>query len=150
MTEPSYSTEVVIPGTGEVVSLDDPDQAAVAYDRLAQLSRQIRDAQSVTRAALIFHGRQHGGLTYRLDAAEVKITQSDTIVWDLAILRELRDEGLPDDRWHELVTETVEAKVSATVAKQIAKANPVYAEIIGRAETRVPKAPTVSVALRAS
>jgi hypothetical protein len=143
------STALVVPGTGEVVDLANPDEAALAYVLLDELGRKVRMAQIDVRRALAAHAEQYGGNTMRLPSAEVKITHPEEIAWDLEVLRELRDAGLPDARWYELVTTTVDTKVSATVAKQIARANPEYAGIIALAETRTAKNPSVSVALRA-
>lgn len=148
MTE--VSTDLVVPGTGEVVDLSDADAAAVAWTRLTDLARQVREAQFVVRSALLEHAATFGANTFRVEHAEVKVSRSDELSWDLGILRELRDEGLPDERWDELVQSTVDIKVNAVVARQIAKANPTYAAIVARAETRHPKNPTVSVALRAA
>jgi hypothetical protein len=149
MTE-TPSTDLVVPGTGEVVNLEDPNAAAVAYVRLDTLEREIKSARATVREALVRHSSTYGGNTMRIDAAEVKVTRSDEITWDLGVLSELQDAGLPRSRWMKLVTVTVERKVNAVVARQIAKANPEYAAIIERAQDRRPKTPSVSVALRAS
>lgn len=142
--------ELAIPVIGEVVNLEDADSVALAYDRLLDLERQLRDAKGFLRSKLVEHAAAYGGNTMRLDHAEVKVTTSDEIQWNLNVLRELLAAGLPDGRWQELVETTVDVKVKAAVARQIAKANPVYAEIIGRAEKRIQKSPSVSVALRAT
>lgn len=144
------STDLVHPATGEIVDLADVNACATIYAALGDMETRIKDARVLVRRALVDHARVYGGDTMRIDAAEVKIGHPVEITWDLAVLRELRAAGLPDDRWNELVEQTVVHKVKATVAKQIAKANPVYAEIVGRAEKRHPKPDTVSVALRAS
>lgn len=146
---PAPSTELAVnPATGEIVELADPNACARFYAALGVMETKIKDARFVVRRALVDHARQYGGDTMRIDAAEIKIGHPVEIVWNLEVLRELRAAGLPEARWQELVETTVTEKVKATVAKQIAKANSAYAEIIERAETRIPKADTVSVALR--
>ena len=148
MTDTEVFT-LVVPGSGEVLDLDNPEDLATAFDRLATLNAQVQTARTLVVEAFVSYRVKQGlAGTFRTGNAEVKISESDTITWDLAVLRELHGAGLPVGRWQELVTETVETKVSATVAKQIAKANPVYAEIIERAQTRTPKRPSVSVAMR--
>lgn len=141
-------TALAVPGTGEVMDLANPADATLAWLRLDELEREVRGAKQVVKRFLVQHARDAGGLTMRTATGEVKVNEPVDITWDLSVLKELRAAGLPDSRWHELVTETVSTKVSATVAKQIAKAKPEYADIIGRAETRTPKAETVSVAAR--
>lgn len=143
------STALVVPGTGEVVDLGNPDDAARVWLRLRELDGQLKTAQTIVKRALVQHARDGGGLTMNVPAGEVKITEPVDIAWDMAVLRELTKAGLPQARYDELVTTTISHKVSATVAKQIAKAKPEYADIIGRAETRTPKGETVSVAPRA-
>lgn len=150
VVDTAESTALAIPGTGEVLDLANPDDAALAYNRLAVLAEQVRDAQTHVRRALVAHAGDYGGNTMILDSAEVKVTTGDSISWDLTELEKLKEFGLPTARWEQLVktTTTVERKVSATVAKQIAKAKPEYAAIIERACTRTPKPPSVSVSLR--
>lgn len=145
---PETSMALVVPGTGEVVDLANPDDATRAWLRLVEIENQLKAAKVHVKRALIEHARNAGGLTMNVPAGEVKISEPVDIVWDIAELRQLVAAGLPTSRYDELVTTTVSHKVSATVAKQIAKAKPEYAEIIGRAETRTPKPETVSVAAR--
>lgn len=48
------STDLIVPGTGELVSLDAPtDTLADAYDRVADLERQLRDARGALRGELL-------------------------------------------------------------------------------------------------
>lgn len=148
--EQDTSTELVVPGSGEVVDLANPDVATRAWLTLDELGRQVNGAKQIVKRALVQHARDSGGLTMRVQAGEVRVGEPVDITWNLAVLRELRAAGLPDSRWNELVTETVDTKVSATVAKQIAKAKPEYAAIVERAQTRTPKAETVTVAARAT
>ena len=49
------------------------------------------------------------------------------------------------ERWDALVTTVVTEKVDGRVAAQIAKANPEYAAIIYRAQSRKPKRPTIRI-----
>lgn len=146
---PAGTDMAVMPHTGEVVDLADANAAARVYVALGEMESKIKDARTLVRRALVQHAATYGGDTMRIDAAEVKISHPAEIQWDVNVLRELRAAGLPEKRWEELVETTVTVKVKATVAKQIAKANPVYAKIIERAERRIPKPDTVTVALRA-
>ena len=69
-----------------------------------------------------------------------------TIFPDFSIeVLELRDLGLPEERYGELVVATVTYKVNASVAKQIAGANPEYAKVIDRARSRPDTTPRVYV-----
>lgn len=155
MTETTEtSTALVLPGTGEVIDLDNPDEVAVCIARLKELRTQIGDAEIHLKRAML-DARAREGVTskLRLPSAEVTFgSDLGDLTWDLTVLRELRAAGLPDGRWDALVTTTIDYKVSATVAKQIEDSgNPEYAAIIGRARGRGPnKVRSVSVALRAA
>lgn len=144
------STEVAIPEIGEVIDLDNPDACALAYDRLKKLGDQVKIAQGMLRTELVRHGKVYGGNTMRLEHVEVEIGHPSELQWHMETLRELLDAGLPKERWDALVEVTVGHKVKASVANAIEKANPAYAAIIDRARVRVPKPPTVSIALRAA
>ena len=149
MTE--TSTALIVPGTGEVIDLDNPDEVAVTLARLKELRRLIFDAETELKRAILYAATREGVKTkLRLPSAEVTIGNPTEITWDMQVLRELRAAGLPDHRWDELVATIVDHRVSASVAKQIEDSgNPAYAEIVGRARTRIPKPQTVTVALRA-
>lgn len=143
------SMELAIPEIGEVVNLADPDSCALAYDRLDVLAKQIQSLRGLLRAELVRHASEYGAGTIRTERAEITVASPSELVWNLDVLRELQAAGLPKERWDALVEVTVSHKVKAGVANQIEKANPVYGEIVGRARSRHPKPPTVSVALRA-
>jgi hypothetical protein len=130
------STELALPATGELIDLADAPAVARAYTELAYLETRIRESKRVLRDALIAESRRRGTKTLRLAGGLVaRIKTKKDIVWDLEELEKLHELGLPEERYNELVQETVSYKVSAVVAKQIAGANEDYAKVIEQART---------------
>lgn len=128
------STELAIPATGELVSLEDAPACARVLNELALLETKIREAKRMLREALIAESQRQGTKTLHLAGGLVaRIKTKKDIVWDLEELEKLRDLGLPEQRFNELVRETTEYKVSAQVANQLAGANPDYKQVIERA-----------------
>lgn len=128
-------TELVVAGVGSVVNLDKPAEVAQALADVRALENALRDVKPILTGALVEESKRQGKKTLRFGDLEVVISQSREIVWDLEVLAELLDAGMSEERYAELVTETVTYKVSAQEAKIIAGANPEYARIIERART---------------
>lgn len=139
------STDLVVPFTGEVVSLEDPAHCAKVIAEIRELEQELRSLKAALGEALMEESRIQGTKTLRFPGIEVKINTPTEIAWDQEILGELQAAGLPEERFNDLVMMEVTYKVRANVAKQLASSNPAYAEIIDRAQTRVPKGSSVSV-----
>ena len=137
--------EIVCPGTGELVSLDDAPAVARALRALREFKRDVEDARSVLEAALIGESERQGTKTLHLDGLTASISADTAVEWDVTVLLRLLEAGLPAERYAALVTEEVSYKVDGRVAAQIAGANERYAEIVAAAKNRVPKRPYVRV-----
>lgn len=140
-----FRTEVVVPFTGEVVSLDKPEDCARVYSEIRELEQKLRDLRSYLGDALMLASRQQGTKTLRYPGFEVKINTPNNIAWDYSVLEELLDAGLPTARFNDLVMIEQTYKIDGSVAKSIAASNEIYAEIIERAKSRVPRTPSVTV-----
>ena len=127
------STELVDPRTGELVS--DPPRVAELVRYFRDQRRAYMDQIKAGEWLLVQEAERQGTRTFPLGDLTVEVKEDREIVWDLEILERLREMGLPEERWSKLVTEEISYKVNANVAKQIAGANPQYAEVIGRART---------------
>lgn len=144
--EVATSVELVVPLTGEVISLDDPGHCAKVMHEIRELEAKLRELKGYLGDALVEESRRQGTKTMHFPGLEVKINTPAEIVWDQEVLSELvTTAGLPEDRYKDLVSVEVQYKVNGSVAKSISASNPVYAEIITRAQTRVPRSPSVSV-----
>ncbi len=139
---------LVVPLTGEVVSLEDASQVAKAHVWVRDTERKLREVRRVLTEALVEHSRNAGTKTLHIDGLPkplvVRGGPESEIVWDVEALRVLLDMGLPAERFSELVSEEVAYRVNANVAKSIASANPDYARVISAAQTRVDKPWSVS------
>lgn len=140
------STDLVIPNTGEVVSLEDPEQCARALRDISDLEYKIREMKGVLRGVVVEESIKQGSKTIHFSGGmTAKITTANDISWDYDILLELVDAGLPEERFNLLVLTEVTYKVSGAIARELSGANPQYAEILERAKTSVPRTPSVSV-----
>lgn len=137
---PATNTDVVVsPGTGELVDLRDPAAVARALRDLRAHDQQIRTAKSILTDALAAEAERQGSKTLHLEGVgkvEMQGGPGSSLHWDIDMLDLLREEGLPEERWNQLVTMEVSYKINASVAKSIAGANARYAEIISAAQTR--------------
>lgn len=145
MTEVESSMELMVPFTGELVSLDDPAHCAKVMQEIRELEAKLRELKGYLGESLMEESRRQGTKTMHFPGLEVKINTPNDIAWDQEVLAELQAAGLPEERFNALVTTEISFKVNGSVAKSIAGSNEVYAEILARAQTRVPRTPSVSV-----
>lgn len=137
---------LVVPGIGEVVRLDNAPAVARALAAVKTLLGQAATAKRDLEDALAWHSTRAGTKTLRYGTVEAVVKSNNETEWDIERLRdELRAAGLPEERLGELIRETVEYKVNAAVARQVAGANPEYARIIEGCKTVLEKRPSVTV-----
>lgn len=137
------------PISGEAIPIrqivEKPEIGAEWLTTLRNTKSQIDLAIRAVSDALVLSSERYGTQTIPTSAGKVKVTHGKEVEWDLAILRELLEAGLPRARYESLVKSIVSYKVDGRVAKQISAANPKYAEIIGRAKREIEKRPSVSI-----
>jgi hypothetical protein len=141
--------ELVNPLDGELVKTSDLAAVGDALDRLKEHKRQVDAVIAQFTDAVVLESRRQGSKTLHAGGMELKVSADNEVVWDVTILPELLERGLPQDRYDELVTVEVTHKVNAAVANQIAGANPEFAEVIARAKGRRPKRQYVTPTRRA-
>jgi hypothetical protein len=137
--------DLVQPFTGELIAAGDVPKLAETIDELRALRQRANDAIAAFTQAVADESRRQGTKTLTADGWTVKLSPDSEPGWDVSVLTELLAAGLPEERYHALVTEVVSYKVDANVARQLEGASEVYAEIVGRARSRVPKNPYASV-----
>lgn len=138
-------TELVVPTTGEIVDAGDPEACLRALSEVRELESRLKELKAELTDALAREFSRQGTKTMELGGYKAELRGGTQVVWDVEVLEELRDLGLPDDRMNALVTPEVTYRVNASVAKQIAAANTSYAGVITRAKTEVPKASYVTL-----
>jgi hypothetical protein len=130
--------------TGELVEAT-PAKAAellvAAREMRGRLMNLVKDCEAV----LLDESRKQGTKTLHFEEGTATITGGTDLNWNLDILLELRNRGLPEERYNELVVATVTYKVDARIAKQLEAANPAYAEVIQMARSYEPRPYRVSV-----
>lgn len=141
----AVSTELALPNGVVIDTLVIADVVSAIKD-LDMLKAQVAAARRHL-VELVMEERKRTGsaATMHVGRSTVSIAVAKEIVWDLEELAKLRDAGLPEETWNELVITTVSDKVNANVAKRIAGANDDYAKIIAAARTDHEKNPTVTV-----
>lgn len=138
-------SEVLVPYSGQIVSLDDPPECLKLLAEIRELEGKLRDVKGALTEALGHEFSRQGTKTIEMNGVKAVLGPDSEIVWDVEVLEELRELGLPEERMNALVTTEVTYKVNANVAKQLAGANQAYGEVIERAKSRIPKTPYVSI-----
>jgi hypothetical protein len=138
--------EIAVPGTGELVSLEDARSCVFALDAVRDLERQIREAKAELTQAIIAHSKMQGTKTLHLEGLRAEIRGGTETVYDAEAIEEgLREAGMPEDVLAEVVVPTVTYKVDARRAERAAKANPEYAAVIEKHKSTVEKSTYVSI-----
>lgn len=140
----STTETAIVPWTGEQIDIHNPADAALALERIKEFSPRLAEFRARCTQTLLDESARRGQLRFETGRYAIEVRgQGESVEYDLEKLAVLRDEGLPDERWAELVK--LEPKVSAVVIKQLRR-NPTYDKIIERAvKNRSPKHPYVSV-----
>ncbi len=130
---------ILDPSTGELVPASDVPGVAAALANLREYAGRVREAIRAAEDVMIAESERQGTKTMRFGRTAVEVYGGSELQWDVEVLGELEEAGLPEERMNELVKTTFEHKVDSRIAKQLEASNPVYAEIIERARTRIPK-----------
>jgi hypothetical protein len=133
------SEELILPLTGELVPLAEPDQVARALADVRELKRQLDEARRVLEEALVAEAQRRGTKTLRWKGLEATVYGGQKLVWDVPKLNELRAAGLPEERLDELVTMVIDYKVDGRVIRELeGSGNEEYARIVREARQYVP------------
>jgi hypothetical protein len=149
MSEPSTDLalpdEILNPFTGELVPTGDLARVAATLDDLRGIRQKLNDAVAAFTEAVIVESRRQGTRTLTAGGVRLEVSADNTIEWDVEELLKLRDLGLPETRYNELVQQTISFKVNGSVARQLEGASEEYAKVIDRARVRVPRKQYVSL-----
>jgi hypothetical protein len=139
--------EISLPWTGEIIDLREPEKVADALDQVRNLKRALDELRSLLEGVLRLRSREQGVKTLHLEGGWKAVVSGGTRPeYDIDVLVErLEAAGLPSDRLDELVETVVSYKVDASVARQLAGANPAYKAALDEARTDVPAPWRVSV-----
>lgn len=143
----STSLELVVPGVGEIVNLEDYNQCARAIDAIRDLESQLRLVKAELSRAVAHAASVQGTKTLELDDGRKAVVGGGvTVEYDAdALLDALLSAGMPKERIWEIVVESRTLKVNAVEAKRAAAANAVYANVIDGCRTEIEKPVTISL-----
>lgn len=133
--------ELVVPGTGELVDLDDEIACVQALIAVRNFEQQFREVKAALTAAIVERAKVLGTQTLTLpDGSKASLKGGSEISYDAEeLMEQLRQLGMPEKRISEIVVEEVSYKVSAREAKRAAAANPEYEAVIESAKTTTEK-----------
>lgn len=140
-----HSTEIVAPTTGVLVDLSSPAEVAHALHEIRDIEDKVKDFKRVLTHVLVEEAARQGAKTIELGGLKVVIKEGEQILWDVDVLEDLLEAGLPQERFDELVKVECTHKVSKREADRIAAGRPEYAEIIETAKTVIPRVPYATI-----
>lgn len=138
-------SELVVPVSGELISFDDPGACLRVLNEIRDLESRLREAKADLTSALTAEFSRQGTKTLEINGLKAELRGGTEVVWDIAVLEELRELGLPEERMDALIKTEITYKVDASQAKRIAAANEQYAEVVARARQVIPKASYVTI-----
>jgi len=159
MSEPTHVPAVVeatdaevfvLPHSGEVVSLNEEVNCAVALDEVRRMQTHLAEAVRVLSAAIAARAAVLGTKTVNLSGGrKAEVRGGQETAYDAQELeRLLRVAGMPEERINEIITTEVTYKVKAVEAKRAAAANPEYARAVEAASTTVERPYSVTIRRR--
>ncbi len=142
--------ELAVPGTGELVDLNDEQSCARALATVRDFESELREVKGILTGAIVERSKVLGSKTIPLEDGRVATVSTDReVVYDAeAIEQAFRELGMPEERIREIVEETVTYKVKAVEAKRAAGANPEYDRVLKENARDVDKTPYVSIRRR--
>jgi hypothetical protein len=125
---------VVVPLLGLVVSPTAPQEVAEALGAVREAKRLLDEARGELERILAEEAQRQGTKTLHLDRATVSISGGPETVYDVEVLEQLLEVGLPDERYSELVKTRIEYRVDRNVIRQlVGSGNEDYQRIIAKA-----------------
>lgn len=140
------SEELVLPASGALVNLSDPNECAQALTDLRDLESRIKEAKAIITDAIVREAERQGTKTLQLEIGTASIRAGERTLYDAVAIEDgLRAVGAPEELIREIVQEQITYAVSGTRAKRAARANPTYAAVIEAATTTVDGRPSVTL-----
>jgi hypothetical protein len=130
------SETVVVPLLGLAVDLYRMEEVAEALDAVRQAKRQLDEARVGLEQILAYEAQRRGTKTLHFGELEVSVRGGPETTYDIEVLAQLQEVGLPEDRYNSLVKTRIEQRVDRNVLRQLlGSGNPDYAAIIRKAES---------------
>lgn len=143
-TDLALPEQLVDVRTGELLPAT-PDNAVSLLAAAREMRGRILSLVKDCEAVLLEEAKRQGTKTLHLDGGTATVSGGPKPEYDITILRELLDLGLPGERWDDLHVATISYKVDGRVVKQLEGANAEYAAVIARSRSYVDEPLRVSV-----
>ncbi len=125
--------------TGELLPAT-VDNAATVIQAARTMRSRLHDVVAQATAWLAEESARQGTKTLHAGASSVVLSGGPTDEYDpLELMNYLRNAGLPEQRVDDAVTTIIDYKVNRSVLRQLAAANPEYADAIEQAKRTVEK-----------
>ncbi len=116
------------------------DNAATVIQAARTMRSRLHDVVAQATAWLAEESARQGTKTLHAGASSVVLSGGPTDEYDpLELMNYLRNAGLPEQRVDDAVTTIIDYKVNRSVLRQLAAANPEYADAIEQAKRTVEK-----------
>ncbi len=139
MTDLVPITELLDVQTGEILPATTANAARV-ITAARDMRTRINDVVAQATAWLAEESARQGTKTLHAGASSVVLSGGPTDEYDpLELMNYLRNAGLPEQRVDDAVTTIIDYKVNRSVLRQLAAANPEYADAIEQAKRTVEK-----------
>ncbi len=139
MTDLVPITELLDVQTGEILPATTTNAARV-ITAARDMRTRINDVVAQATAWLAEESARQGTKTLHAGASSVVLSGGPSDEYDpLELMNYLRNAGLPEQRVDDAVTTIIDYKVNRSVLRQLAAANPEYADAIEQAKRTVEK-----------
>lgn len=139
-------SDAVVPLLGLVVDLTKPDEVAQALRAVREAKRKLDEVRGELEFILAEEASRLGTKTLHVKGGTVTITGGPEVEYDVEVLAELLEAGLPQERYDELVKAMVTYKVDRRVVRQLlGSGNADYVRIVENAAQNVERPWRVSV-----
>ena len=139
MTDLVQITELLDVQTGEILPATTTNAARV-ITAARDMRTRINDVVAQATAWLAEESARQGTKTLHAGSSSVVLSGGPTDEYDpLELMNYLRNAGLPEQRVDDAVTTIIDYKVNRSVLRQLAAANPEYADAIEQAKRTVEK-----------
>ncbi len=139
MSELVPITELLDVQTGEILPATTTNAARV-ITAARDMRTRINDVVAQATAWLAEESARQGTKTLHAGSSSVVLSGGPTDEYDpLELMNYLRNAGLPEQRVDDAVTTIIDYKVNRSVLRQLAAANPEYADAIEQAKRTVEK-----------
>ncbi len=131
--------------TGELLPAT-VDNAATVIQAARTMRSRLHDVVAQATAWLAEESARQGTKTLHAGTSSVVLSGGPTDEYDpLELMNYLRNAGLPEQRVDDAVTTIIDYKVNRSVLRQLAAANPEYADAIEQAKRTVEKPMRVTI-----